>query len=197
VLRLLLLIVVFASLVDVRAAEPHYPTILASLVDPAKIDTLKGDRATNPRLRKMAYWLEMACRAGNNPAEVILSAQQIAGVAGSARAEADRAALVRNRLILERLGCFTEEGLANLRRGKAPRITLGPYAGDIVHVDHIIPRAVAPELDLRIYNLEFMPATLNTRKGAGIGVRQLQLARKWHAAGLLSDSGLRAVLAHE
>jgi hypothetical protein len=82
-----------------------------------------------------------------------------------------------------------------LRRGLAPTITQGPYAGDIIHVDHIIPRAVAPELDLRLYNLEFMPSKLNLGKGAKIGVRQKQLATTWLAQGLLSRKGFDAVMA--
>ncbi|MEP4079950.1 hypothetical protein [Haloferula sp.] len=38
-----------------------------------------------------------------------------------------------------------------------------------------------------------MPSGLNSGKGNKIGVRQLQLARKWHAWGLPSDTGLAAV----
>jgi hypothetical protein len=34
--------------------------ILTPLVDPAKFDTLKGERAANPRLRKICYYLESA-----------------------------------------------------------------------------------------------------------------------------------------
>ena len=45
----------------------------------------------------------------------------------------------------------------------------------------------------RLFNLEFMPATLNGRKGAKIGDRQVQSARKWNGLGLLSDEGLKAV----
>jgi len=78
-------------------------------------------------------------------------------------------------LILERLGCFDEAGLAKLRKGNAPTITKGPYAGEIVTGDHIIPRSVCPELDNKIYNLEMMPLTLNQRKGAKITQRQIDL----------------------
>ena len=53
-------------------------------------------------------------------------------------------------------------------------------------VDHIIPRSVCPELDNKLFNLEFMPDTLNRRKGAKVGDRQQQLAKKWQEVGLLS-----------
>ena len=103
--------------------------------------------------------------------------------------------LIRNLRILRSLGCLDEAGMAKLRKSNAPIITRGPYAGELATVDHIIPRSVCLELDNRIYNLEFMPDTLNNSKGAKIGQRQVQEARKWHGLGLLSDEGLRAVLA--
>jgi hypothetical protein len=60
-------------------------------------------------------------------------------------------------------------------------------------VDHIIPRAVCPELDNVIANLEFMPAKLNMAKGAKIGVRQVDVARRLYRAGLLSKAGWQRV----
>ena len=34
--------------------------ILTPILDPAKLDTLKGKRAATPRLRKACYWLQIA-----------------------------------------------------------------------------------------------------------------------------------------
>jgi hypothetical protein len=102
--------------------------------------------------------------------------------------------LIRNLTILEGLGCLDDDGMAKLRKGNAPTITKGPYAGEIVMGDHIIPRSVTPELDNALFNLEFIPLTLNQRKSAKVGQRQIDLARRWHKVGLLSDEGLRAVL---
>ena len=39
-----------------------------------------------------------------------------------------------------------------------------------------------------------MPLTLNQRKSAKIGTRQIDLAKRWNQDGLLSDEGLKAVL---
>jgi hypothetical protein len=64
----------------------------------------------------------------------------------------------------------------------------------IITGDHIIPRSVTPELDNTLCNLEMMPLTLNQRKSAKIGQRQIDLARRWNQDGLLSDEGLKAVL---
>lgn len=194
-MRRLLFILLIALAVHARAGEPDPALVLSSLVNPGKIDALSGERAANPRLRKIVYWVEVSRRSGTDPEAVVLAAQKKAGYAGTARADADRDSILRNRTILERLGCLDENGMAALRAGKAPVVTRGPYSGDTVDVDHIIPRAVAPELDDRVYDLEFMPSKLNREKSAKIGVRQRQLAQKWNQAGLLSDVGFRAVLA--
>jgi hypothetical protein len=81
-----------------------------------------------------------------------------------------------------------------LRRGKAPTITRGPYAGEKLTVDHIIPRAVAPTLDKVLTNLELMPHSLNIRKGAKVGQRQIDLANKLLQAGLLTSEDHAAIL---
>jgi len=192
---LLLVTISLLTSAPASAQEVDHAKILSSLVDPVKIDGLAGDRATNPRLRKITYWVESARLAGKDPETVILEAQKLARYAGTPRADAERAALLRNRLILERLGCLSDYNMNLLRRGLAPTVTQGPYAGDLIHVDHIIPRAIAPELDLRLYNLEFMPSKLNLGKGAKIGLRQKQLASSWFALGLLSRTGFDAVTA--
>ena len=183
-----------AQLREDRSVE-YFVEILTPIIDPKKLDTLKGKRAATPRLRKACYWLQMAHTAGFDVGQIIdlsydpegpygrLSYDQT-GPYGFHRAKAQRDSLIRNRLILERLGCFDEAGLAKLRKGNAPTITKGPYAGEIVTGDHIIPRSVCPELDNKIYNLEMMPLTLNQRKGAKVTQRQIDLAKRWNADGL-------------
>jgi hypothetical protein len=136
----------------------------------------------------------MARRDGRDPAKVIRQGQALAAPQSKARAQAVLDSLLRNRTILERLGCLDESGMDKLRRGKAPTIRKGPYKDELATVDHIIPRSVCPELDNRLYNLEFMPDTLNKRKSDKIGDRQLQLAGKWHEAGLLSEEGLARIM---
>lgn len=171
------------------------PEIIAPLIDPAKLDALDGDRAANSRLRKIAYWLEAGKRAGKDPGEVIETAQKALGYADTPRAKADRTSLLRNLTILERLGCLDDAGMEKLRKGNAPKITKGPYAGDIASVDHIIPRSVAPGLDEKLYNLEFMPSRMNTSKGSQIGQRQLALAQEWKETELISVGDFQKVMA--
>jgi hypothetical protein len=59
------LLALFALTVPAKAAEP-YRTALVSLCDPAKIATLTSDRAANPRVRKITYWLEVARLSGQS-----------------------------------------------------------------------------------------------------------------------------------
>jgi hypothetical protein len=58
-----------------RLKEDHvaadFANFLAPLIDPAKLDTLKGKRAATPRLRKACYWLQMAHISGFDAGEII------------------------------------------------------------------------------------------------------------------------------
>ncbi|MGO8925939.1 MAG: hypothetical protein ACLQU3_03450 [Limisphaerales bacterium] len=68
--------------------------------------------------------------------------------------------------------------MAEMRKGKAPTVRRGPYKGDHLSVDHIIPRAVVPELDNVIANLELMPLRMNESNNAKVGDRQRPHAAK-------------------
>ena len=48
-----------------------FTNFLAPLIDPSKLDTLKGKRAATPRLRKACYWLQMAHISGFDTGEII------------------------------------------------------------------------------------------------------------------------------
>ncbi|MCH7227345.1 hypothetical protein [Haloferula sp. A504] len=166
---------------------------VTGLIDPVRLDGLQGKRAANRSLRRVCFVLESARRDGHDPAAVIDQSQEALNIAGTARADAVKASLLRNLDILGKLGCLEPAGMAKLETSNAPTITRGPYAGDIASVDHIIPRSVCEELDERLYNLEFMPSRMNSGKGNRVTQRQVQLAERWHAAGLVSGEGLRAV----
>lgn len=55
--------------------------------------------------------------------------------------------------------------------------------------ESLIPRAIGPELDNVIANLELMPLRLNQSKNDRMGDRQRDLLTKFEAAGLLADPG--------
>ena len=100
---------------------------------------------------------------------------------------------LRNLDIARTFGCLDSKGLAEMRRGKAPTIPKGRFKGQELSVDHIIPRAVCPELDNVIANLELLPLRLNQAKNDKVGDKQMQVAKRLHLAALLSAAGLAQV----
>jgi hypothetical protein len=195
-MRALATLLCWLLLVTQAVAVPSdHVSKIASLIDPAKLSTL-GKRGANPRVQKAVYWLEMARKEGETPAKVMDRAVALAGYKGTA-ATLTRDALLRNVDIAEKLGCLNDAGLAEMRRGKAATVMKGPYKGDQLSVDHIIPRAVVPELDNVIANLELLPLRVNEQKNDKIGARQRDMAKKFHEAGLLSRKGMEAVLQRE
>ena len=170
----------------------YYAQRIAPLVDPAKLATL-GTRGANPRVQKYVYWLEMARRDKVDPGKVVDAALRSGRMNNALAAELTKTAMVRNLTIAERLGCLNAAALEEMKRGKSPTVLRGPYSGDQLSVDHIIPRAVVSELDNVIANLELMPLRMNESKNAKIGQRQQDLAKKLHKAGLLSEHGYQAV----
>lgn len=167
--------------------------ILAPLLDPEKVATLKGDRPANARLYRILYWLETTRAAGGDAPRIIDEAQAAAGYANSPGAKADKQGILWSRAKLEEYGCFNVEGLEKLKKGGSPVITKGKHAGDNIALDHVLPRAVVPELAARFYNLEAIPSKENLKKSAKISKRELDLARRWRREGLLSEAGLKAI----
>ena len=160
---------------------------VAAQSDPAKLATL-GRRQANPRLKRILYYLAEARAAGADPGEVIDQAQKQNGSAGTPRAPLVKTSLLRNLKICDGLGMVTPENLAKLKRGNAPTVMRGPYAGQIAEVDHIVPLAEAGQIGNELANLELLPAVLNRAKSDKVGERQLALAKKFRDAGLLSDA---------
>jgi hypothetical protein len=179
-------LLIFIVFVVVVGLECYYATSpphrIASLINPAKLATL-GERAANPRVQKYVAILEEAQRSGKDAAVVASEAVAIAGLRGEL-ARLTTEAMLRNRVIAERLGCLNAAGIEEMRQGRAPTVTKGPYRGDQLSVDHIIPLSVIPEFDKVIANLELMPLRVNMKKRAGMGERQQDLLKKLRAAGL-------------
>ncbi len=155
---------------------------IAALIDPAKLATL-APRGANPRVQKYVAQLEDARLAGWDPVKVAQRAVASVGMQGEA-ARLTVEAMLRNLTIAQRLGCLGPEGLAEMRRGRSPTITLGPYAGDQLSVDHIIPFSLHPELDKVIANLELMPLKMNRGKNAHMTNRADMLLRALRRCGV-------------
>jgi hypothetical protein len=190
---LLLLLVALVSPCGGQQGASHDPAVLLqSLIDPAKLATL-ADRGANARVQKATAILWHAQSEGQDPVLLADRAVRLIGWAGQAKGRLTAAAMVRNVTIIGRLGSTTPEDLDHMSRGRAPTVRKGPYAGQLLSVDHIVPRSIARELDNVIANLELMPLGLNRGKSDRIGERQLSMVQAFRDAGLLSDAGLQRV----
>ena len=163
---------------------------ISALTDPVKLATLKGDRAANPRLQKCVYWLAYAEEQGEKPEAVLDESAKLNKTAGTPYAGFISWGLLENLKIAKELGLLTPEGMAELRRGKSATITKGQYAGQEAEADHIIPRAVCPELQNQVMNLELLPASLNLAKSDKVTERAKVFAKELYEAGLLSEKSL-------
>lgn len=166
---------------------------VAHLSDPSKLATL-GKRGANPRVNKIVYWLEHG-RERHLPYETTLNWAQFLNRTPEQRALLVKETSLRNMRIATELGLLTSTNLQSLKRGNAAVVTKGPYSGDKVEIDHIVPVSLAPELGNELANLEMMPARLNRAKSNKVGQRQLSYANKFAAAGLLGSNSLVQVQA--
>ena len=177
-------------------ASPTTPAAaIATQTDPAKLATLKGERAANPRMQRCVYWLATAEAAGEKPEAVLDEAAKLNGTSGTPYAGFIQWGMIENLRLAKELGILTPEGMAELRRGKSATITKGEHAGEEAEADHVIPRAVCPELSNQVFNLELLPGKLNRAKSDHVGERQKVFGKELHDAKLLSDAGWAAIQA--
>lgn len=191
-LRTFCLLLALTMPVMASSLETHSSN-LSNLIDPLKLATL-GKRGANPRIQKAVAILEDARRDGYDVPTVASNAVFIAGYTNFIIVTLTRDSLTRNHGIAEKLGVLNDTGLDLMRRGRSPTVQNGPYRNDDLTVDHIVPVAVAPELDKVIANLELMPRRMNSAKGAKLGSRQYDYAKRFRAAGLLTAKRLDQIL---
>jgi len=189
--------------IEVRAeeAETTAEQAIASLTDPKKLATLKGERASNPRFQKCLYWLaigeamskERGGEEMDGVVKVIEEASRLNKTLGTPYASAIKDTLVSNYVRALLYDIFNPAGLEELRQGKSATISRGEYEGQEATADHCIPRSVCPELDNQIFNLRLLPSKLNSSKGDKVGREELDSAEWFSKRGLLSTEGLEAV----
>ena len=166
---------------------------IASLTDPKKLATLRGERAANPRLQKCVYWLAYAEEQGEKPEAVLDESAKLNKTAGTPYSGFLRWGLLENLKIAKELGILSAEGMAELRRGKSATITKGQYAGQEAEADHVIPRSVCPELQNQVMNLELLPASLKRDKIDKVTDWAKVFAKELYEAKLLSEEGWERV----
>ena len=189
----LLLALLLAAAAPIMAAPSTAAVAIAAQTDPAKLATLKGERAANPRMQRCVYWLATAEAGGEKPEAVLDEAAKLNGTAGTPYAGFIQWGMIENLRLAKELGILTPEGMAELRRGKSATITKGEYAGQEAEADHVIPLAVCPELENQVFNLELLPAKLNRAKSDKITARAEIFARELYDAGLISEDRFKKI----
>lgn len=164
---------------------------LGSLTDPEKVATL-GERGANSRVNKIVFWMDAAQKRGLSGETAVSWAQALNGLT-EPRASLVKQQLLRNLNIAGELGLLTDDNRARLKRGNAARATRGPYSGEIVEIDHVVPLSLAPELGNELANLEMLPETLNRRKSNRVTKQQLAHAEKFFEIGLLKKESLEHI----
>jgi len=168
---------------------------IAWLTDPKKLATLTGERAANSRLQKCVYWLAYAEEQGEKPEAVLDESAKLNKTEGTPYAGCVRWGLLENLKIAKELGLLNPEGMAELRRGDSAAITKGQYAGQEAEAGLVIPKAVCPELQNQVMNLELIPASLNRAKSDKVTDRAKVFAKELYEAKLLSEEGWERVSA--
>ena len=187
------LALLLAAAPSIMASPSTAAAAISALTDPVKLATLKGERAANPRLQKCVYWLAYAEEQGEKPEAVLDESAKLNKTAGMPYAGFVRWGLLENLKIARELGLLTPEGMAELRRGESATITKGQYAGQEAEADLVIPRAVCPELQNQVMNLELLPASLNRAKSNKVTERARVFAKELYEAKLLSQEGWERV----
>jgi DNA repair exonuclease SbcCD ATPase subunit len=156
---------------------------LASLLDPAKIATLKGDRPVNRRVNLITHWLEHARLTGGDAFMCAQLDEALRPYANEKLKTMVKVSVLHNRHRAMRLGCLVPAEMEKMKRGHSPIVQQGPYLGMKLWVDHVIPRALAPDLTACLPNLEFLPESLNRKKRDKLTAR-----RHRELAALLRDA---------
>ncbi len=164
---------------------------VSDLTDPLKLSGL-GERGANSRLNKLIFWLWHAEQRGLAPETTLNWAFRLNGQQ-EPQAGLVRESLLRNVKIARQLGLLDAKNLEDLRHGRAGTVREGPYKGELVEIDHIVPLSLAPEVGNELANLEMLPRTLNRRKSNRVNERQLAHAERLHNAGLLTQTSLLKV----
>ena len=166
---------------------------LASLTDPDKLATL-GERGANARMNKIVFYLHEVRAKGVAPETAIRWAQSLNGTK-EPRALLVKESLLNNLKTADELLLFTPGNRERLRRGNAAKVARGPYNGETIEIDHIVPISLAPEAGNELANLEMVPQSVNRKKSNYITTRQLTHAKKLFDAGLLKNESWQRVRA--
>ena len=106
-MKQLILSLLLAAAPSIMAAPSTAAVAIAAQTDPAKLATLKGERAANPRLQKCVYWLAYAEEQGEKPEVVLDESAKLNKTAGKLYAGFVNWGLLENLKIVKELGLLT------------------------------------------------------------------------------------------
>ena len=109
-----MLALLLATAPSIIAAPSAAAVVIAEQTDPAKMATLKGEGAANPRLQKCVYWLTYAEEQGEKPKVVLDESAKLNKTAGTPYAGFLSWGLLENLKIAKELVLLTPEGMAEL-----------------------------------------------------------------------------------
>jgi hypothetical protein len=121
---------------------------------------------------KICFYLHEARSAGIDPVGIVSASVESWGWTGTAKGNLTAAVILHALSQLESFGCFDlAEDRDSLKRGARPTIRRGPYSGEPVEMDHIVPVAIAPEWTQVMANLEPVPQSVNRSKSDTVDER--------------------------
>lgn len=150
---------------------------VSNLVDPLKLRTLKiknsdGSSAFKAnRFNQLMAHIRMNEVNGSAPTDFI---NEVYSHLEDRRPMADRVHVFNPKLekrailssynTMKEYGCLTPDNVLKLKKGNSAQITKGKYIGQIIHVDHIAPKSIFPELTYSFSNLQPLPDKVNIIK---------------------------------
>lgn len=179
--------------VETEKATESAVSVVAPLIEYRDLYESGRDREANDVLLMTVAVLVEAENAGVNLREVLRRAELVNNTPVN-YSDLLTESLLRNVKIARELELDTPKNLALMSEGKSPIVGAGPYAGEKAEVDHIVPKALAPDLDNLLINLELMPRTLNREKSDKVTERGAQMAKRFFEAGVMMRESYDAVM---
>lgn len=161
---------------------------LASLLDPGKLATLKGERPVNTRVQKIVYWLEQARLSEGDELMHAQLDEAIKPYSNAVLAQLTKESALHNHRHAMRRGCLVSTEMEKMRHGRSPTIQKGKHQGEKLWVDHVIPYSLAPDLSACLPNLEYLPESLNRHKRDKLSQKHRWVADHLRDAGVISTN---------
>ena len=175
-----------------QTAKKEASSDIAPIIAYREIYESGRSREANDLLLKAVAILIAAENKGADPREILRVAERLNNTPVN-YSDLLTESMLRNLKIARELKLDTPENLALMHDGRSPIVGAGPYAGEKIEVDHIVPRSLAPDLDNLLINLEMMPMTLNRRKSDKVTDRAYSMAKRFLEAGVMLPESWRAV----